>query len=82
MDIHQDDDQVTLGEVLDLASMGVLRVRAFGECRFWGEGLVWGEINWDPVDMLEQVIDEGLMRVYSDENGLFVGPSNPARVGG
>ena len=76
-----DSSNVTMGQVLDMASYGRLRVRAFGETRIWGEGLVWGEIKKDPTDMLEQVLSNGLMRVYSDDDGLFVGPANPARVG-
>ena len=76
-----DEDTVTMGEILDRAGRGQLRFRAFGEIRYWGQGMVFQTADCNPVQLLEDLINEGMIRVYSDENGLFVGPHNPACVG-
>lgn len=75
------DNEITVEELQKLARSGKLRVRAFGEQHLFGDEGSFFSANIDrAVEALPDMIGTGFLNVYQDEEGLFVGPSNPRLV--
>ena len=67
-------------ELLDLAEGESLRLRAFGETAIFGQHEPFNGDYAGAARALSRLIDDGHVGVYRDEDGLFVGPSNPALI--
>ncbi len=75
-----DDHQISMENLQRLVSLGKVRLRAFGETAVFGLARPF-EGNFEEASRaLPQLLSENSMRVYCDDEGLFVGPSNPALV--
>lgn len=73
-------ETITVEEVKDLARRGKLRWRAFGEEYFYGVGHPFhGDLARAALE-LDRILSCGLVAVYSDKNGIFLGPRNPSFV--
>lgn len=71
---------ITLQQLQDLARKGKLRTRVFGEETFFGIGFPFrGDLD-RAASALPHAFSSGMMALYYDANGLFIGPSNPALV--
>jgi hypothetical protein len=67
-------------ELLQLANREQLRLRAFGETVIYGLHKPFDGNRDLALRALSRMLDDGLVAVYRDEDGLFVGPSNPALI--
>lgn len=77
------NETIHVDEIVELARSGQLRVRAFGETVTWGDGRAWaGLCTHDTLVGLVDALRAGAMRAYTDRDGIFVGPPNPAYVDG
>lgn len=75
------DETIPLDDIVELARAGRLRVRAFGETVMWGNGRVWAGRNMeDTLDALAAALVDGVLRIYTDRDGVFVGPPDPFYV--
>lgn len=80
MEKYNHDQQFTLAEIKELARRGKLRFRAFGEEDFYGVGHpFYGDLA-RAADELDRIMQTGMVALYYDQNGLFLGPSNPKFV--
>lgn len=76
-----DNPQTILkGELLDLAAREALRMRAFGETVIFGQHKPFDGNYQLASEALSDMIDAGLVGVYRDEDGIFVGPSDPNHI--
>lgn len=74
-------DTILKSDLLEMAAQEALRMRAFGETVIYGHHKPFTPENRAAaVEVLSQMIDDGLIGVYQDEEGLFVGPINPALI--
>lgn len=71
---------VLKSDILDLAKQDKLRLRAFGETVVYGHHRPFDGNLRQAVRALSRMIDRGLVCVYRDESGLFVGPADPALI--
>lgn len=70
-------ETITVDEMKTLARRGKLRFRAFGEEHFYGVGHpFYGDLA-RAANELDRVLACGMVAVYSDANGIFLGPLNP-----
>jgi len=72
---------MTIGELQDLARRGKLRMRAFGSVTFFGTEAFYGGSLDKAADDLPRLLNTGLVAVYFDGDGVFLGPSNIDLVG-
>lgn len=75
-----DASNITLPQLQNLARKGKLRTRIFGEEAFFGVGHPFrGDLDRAAAS-LPHAFEAGMVALYYDANGLFIGPSNPALV--
>lgn len=67
-------------DLLALAERESLRLRAFGETAIFGQHEPFNGDYASAAQALSRLIDDGHVGVYCDEDGIFVGPSNPALI--
>jgi hypothetical protein len=72
-------DQISLDELVAMAEAGNLRIRAFGETHMFGSGPA-KLTRLTPRAFLTGALSEGLMVLYRDKDGLFLGPPSPQLV--
>lgn len=72
--------QMTIEQLQDLARCGKMRMRIFGEESFYGIGLPFSGNLDRAADGLPHAFNTGMVALYYDANGLFIGPSNPALI--
>lgn len=70
-------ETITVDEIKDLARRGKLRFRAFGEEHFYGVGHPFHGDLARAANDLDRILTCGMVAVYSDANGIFLGPINP-----
>jgi hypothetical protein len=75
-------DTILKREILELASQERLRMRAFGETAIYGRHKPFDGDSSRAINALSRLLDDGLVTIYRDEDGLFVGPSNPNLIDG
>jgi hypothetical protein len=80
IDHNKPSDTILKRELLELASQERLRMRAFGETVIFGHHRPFDGDSERATGALSDLLDHGLVTVYRDEDGLFVGPSNPALI--
>lgn len=74
-------DEITLDQLADLALRGRLRLRAFGEVSFYGFGPPFHGNLVAAAQDVKRLALTGAIAFYRDEDGIFIGPSNPKCVG-
>lgn len=71
---------VSIGQLQVFARQGKLRIRAFGEDNFFGLDRIFGG-NLDlAAKALPGMFDSGMLALYRDVDGLFLGPINPKLI--
>ena len=71
------DSTILKGELLEIAAREKLRLRAFGETVIFGHHKPFDGDSQLALAALSAMIDGGQIGVYRDEDGLFVGPTDP-----
>ena len=66
----------------EIARSGRLRIRAFGDERFFGIETTSGLDLETAAERLPEMMASGIAAVYRDSDGYFIGPKNPDCIGG
>lgn len=72
--------KMTIEQIQDLARAGKLRMRAFGEDTFYGIGRPFSGNLERAADGIPHAFSTGMVALYYDADGIFIGPSNPKLV--
>jgi hypothetical protein len=75
-----DSQSMEIEHLQQLARDGQLRWRAFGEERIYGSDRRFGGNLKVAAASLPSVIETGMVRVYKDALGFFIGPINPRYI--
>lgn len=73
--------EITIDDLQDIARRGKLRMRAFGQVTFFGTENCYGGSLSRAAEDLPRILNCGLVAVYRDCDGIFIGPKNIALVG-
>lgn len=73
--------EISIGDLQNLARHGQLRMRAFGQVTFFGTENFYGGSLVRAADDLPRILNCGLVAVYFDRDGIFIGPKNIELIG-